>query len=127
MARPVCQFLLNHWTPDLYFPFLTWRRGPKRISWLAAIAGAFVGTYSHFFLGSIMHSDMQPPAPFSDANALLHVISVGSLHLVCVLEGVGDALVLFAIFILRRGPHVNRRAYCQVHRSHGSFAASMAP
>lgn len=107
VGRPVCQFLLNYWTPDPYSPFLNGLRGPKRISWPAAIAGAFVGTYSHVFLDSIMHSDLQPFAPFSDVNALLHVISVGSLHLVCVVGGVVGALVLFAVFILRRGAHVD--------------------
>jgi membrane-bound metal-dependent hydrolase YbcI (DUF457 family) len=110
VGRPVCQSLLNYWTPDPHSPFLNWLRGPNPISWPAAIAGAFVGTYSHVFLDSIMHSDMQPLAPFSGANALLHVISVGSLHLVCVLGGVIGALVVFAAFILRRGAHVDRQA-----------------
>jgi hypothetical protein len=110
VGRPVCQFLLNYWPPDPYSPFLNWLRGPKVISWPASIAGAFVGTYSHVFLDSVMHSDMQPLSPFSEANALLHVISVDSLHLVCILAGVVGALVLFAIFILRRGAHVDRQA-----------------
>ena len=110
IGRPVCQFFLNFWTPDPYSPFLNWLRGPKLISWPAAIAGAFVGTYSHVFLDSIMHSDMQPLTPLSEANVLLHVISVGSLHFVCVLSGALGALLLFAVFILRRGAHVDRQA-----------------
>jgi hypothetical protein len=110
VGRPVCQFFLNYWTPDPYSAFLNWLRGPKLISWPAAIAGAFVGTYSHVFLDSIMHSDMQPLAPLAEANALLHVISVDLLHLVCVLSGVLGALFLFAVFILRRGAHVDRQA-----------------
>lgn len=56
-----------------------------------------------------MHSDLQPLAPFSDTNALLHVISVDSLQLVCVLGGVVGALGLIAVFILRRGAHVERQ------------------
>lgn len=109
IGRPICQFLLNYWTPDSYSTVLNWLRGPKLISWPAAIAGAFVGTYSHVVLDSIMHSDMQPLAPFSSANALLHVISVGSLHFGCVLSGVLGALVLFGVFILRRGAHGDRQ------------------
>lgn len=110
VGRPVCQFFLNFLTPDPYSPFLNWLRGPTLISWPAAIAGAFVGTYSHVFLDSIMHSDMRPLAPVSEANMLLHAISVGSLHLVCVLSGALGALLLFAVFILRRGAHVDRQA-----------------
>jgi hypothetical protein len=110
IGRPVCQFLLNRWAPDPSPRFLKWLRGPKLISWPAAIAGAFLGTYSHVFLDSIMHSDMQPLAPLSDANALLHVISVAGLHLFCVLSGVLGALLMFAVFLLRRGAGVDRQA-----------------
>jgi len=110
VGRPVCQFLLNHWTPDPYSPFLNWLRGPKLISWPAAITGAFVGTYSHVFLDGIMHSDMQPFAPLSDANPLLHVISAGGLHLLCVLSGGLGALLMFAVFLMRGGARVDRQA-----------------
>jgi len=101
---------LNYWTPDPYSPFMNWLRGPKLISWPAAIADAFVGTYSHVFLDSIMHSDMQPLAPLSEVNGLLHVISVGALHLLCVLCGVFGALLMFAMFLVRRGAHADREA-----------------
>jgi hypothetical protein len=110
VGRPFCQFLLSYWTSERYSPFLNWLRGPNLLSWPAAIAGAIVGTSSHVFLDSIMHSDMQPLAPLSEANALLRVISVGSLHLVCVLSGVFGALILLAVFIFRRGAHVDRQA-----------------
>lgn len=52
-GRPLCQFLLTYWAPSPDSRFLQWLRGPKVISWPAAIAGAFVGTYSHVFLDSI--------------------------------------------------------------------------
>jgi hypothetical protein len=101
-GRPVCQFFLNHWSPDRSSTFWTWLRGPRAISWPAAIAGAFAGTYSHVFLDSIMHSDMQPLAPLSGANGLLHVISVGGLHLLCMLGGVLGALLMLAVFLIGR-------------------------
>ena len=110
VGRPICQLFLNHWSPDSSSPFMNWLRGPKLISWPAAIAGAFVGTYSHVFLDSIMHSDMQPLAPLSEVNGLLHVISVGGLHLLCVLCGVFGALLMFATFFVRRGAHVDRES-----------------
>lgn len=110
VGRPVCQLLLNYWRRDPRFPFLTWLRGPTLISWRATIAGAFVGTYSHVFLDSIMHSDMQPFAPVSNANSLIHVISVDELHVLCVLGGALGALLVFAVFLVRRGTRVDRRA-----------------
>lgn len=73
------------------------------------MAGAFVGTYSHVFLDSIMHSDMQPLAPLSEANGLLHVISVEGLHLLCGLAGVLGALLMFALFLVRRRAHIDRQ------------------
>jgi len=84
--------------------------GATLIGLVSAVAGAFVGTYSHVFLDSIMHSDLQPLAPLSEVNGLLHVISVGALHLLCVLCGVCGALLMFAMFFVRRGAHVDREA-----------------
>jgi membrane-bound metal-dependent hydrolase YbcI (DUF457 family) len=102
VGRPVCQFFLNFWTPDESTPFLYWLRGPQRISWSAAIAGAFVGTYSHIILDSIMHADMQPFAPLSESNALLHLVSVARLHAICLFSGLLGAVLIFLVFALRR-------------------------
>jgi hypothetical protein len=57
---------------------------PARIGFGAAAFGAFAGVYSHVLLDSVMHGDMRPLAPFSDANPLLRVISLDSLHALCV-------------------------------------------
>jgi membrane-bound metal-dependent hydrolase YbcI (DUF457 family) len=54
--------------------------------------GAFIGTFSHVALDSVMHQDIRPFAPFSAANPLLHVVPVGTLHWICLLAaavGVG--------------------------------------
>lgn len=65
------------------------------ISWTASISGAFIGTFSHVCLDAIMHSDMMPGFPFSTSNALLGMISVESLHTICVgLAGLGTMVVL---------------------------------
>jgi hypothetical protein len=102
VGRPICQALLDRWAPEPDAAFETWLRGPKLISWPAALVGAFVGTYSHVFLDSIMHSDMQPLAPFSGANALLGLIAPGVLHVGCVLSGVLGVLLLGTAFLRRR-------------------------
>jgi Domain of unknown function (DUF4184) len=110
IGRPVCQFLLNFWAPNPNSSFLTWLRGPQAISWPAAIVGAFVGTYSHVFLDSIMHADIRPFAPWSDSNLLLHAISVKNLHLACVLSGVLGALLMLAVYCVRRPVSRDRHA-----------------
>ena len=102
VGRPICQALLDRWAPDAQAAFETWLRGPERISWPAAVVGALVGTYSHVLLDSIMHSDLQPLAPFPGANALLAVVSSGALHVGCLLSGVLGVLVGVTVFIRRR-------------------------
>jgi hypothetical protein len=108
VGRPVCQFLLRFWNPDPASLFLNWIPAPKTIPWSAAAVGAFVGTYSHVFLDSVMHSDMRPLAPLSDANALLHVITVEWLHLACVISGALGVLLLFALSRVRAAPAAPR-------------------
>ena len=49
--------------------------------------GAMIGVYSHIALDSLMHADIRPLAPFSDANPLLHAVSLGALHASCVAAG----------------------------------------
>ena len=68
---------------------------------LPIVIGAGLGTYSHLILDGIMHSDMAPFAPFTQANPLLGAISLGTLHLTCVAAGV-FGLVVVALRSTRR-------------------------
>ena len=61
--------------------------------------GAAFGVYSHVFLDSIMHSDVKPFAPFSEANPLLQSISVAELHIGCVIAGVFGLMALFTLWV----------------------------
>jgi hypothetical protein len=88
IGRPVCrQLLLLIQRRTGGESFFDWLFRSPAISWPAAISGAFIGTYSHVFLDSIMHADMQPYAPFSNSNGLLGMISFENLHLLCVVLG----------------------------------------
>lgn len=74
---------------------------PNPFSWQslsvpAAALGAAAGAYSHIVLDSVMHSDITPFAPFSDANALFRVISLAALHWFC-LGSVAVALLILGI------------------------------
>ena len=57
------------------------------IRWWVAILSAFIGSYSHVLLDSIMHSDVEPFAPYSLANPWLGIISVEALHQFCLYSG----------------------------------------
>ena len=81
-GKPISEFVLKL----LQYPW------PK-ISWAAAAFGAFSGTFSHLFFDAIMHSDMSPWAPLSDSNGLLGVISLSTLHILCVVLGLIGALL----------------------------------
>ncbi|MEJ2330800.1 MAG: hypothetical protein P8Z33_13300 [Gammaproteobacteria bacterium] len=53
------------------------------IRWPVAFVSAFVGTYSHVLLDSVMHADVQPFAPLSTANGLLNFVSPEALQWMC--------------------------------------------
>jgi membrane-bound metal-dependent hydrolase YbcI (DUF457 family) len=60
----------------------------------AVVLGAVVGAYSHVLLDSIMHRDIRPLAPFSDANPLLGARSLSALHWSCLVLGLAGALTV---------------------------------
>jgi len=70
-------------------------------TWLAAFSGALVGTFSHIIFDAVMHSDMRPWWPLSNANGLLHIISIERLHLVCVALGGLGVLTISGKALLR--------------------------
>ena len=75
------------------------------LTWRAAFAGAFIGTYSHVLLDAVMHSDMNPWWPLAAGNGLLGLIPLGLLHQVC--AGVGAvSAVLIALAARRRAGKV---------------------
>lgn len=68
--------------------------GWKQLTLRQVAIGAALGSTSHVLLDSAMHGDLRPLAPFSDANPLLRLVSLGTLHGSCVIAGVlGIAIV----------------------------------
>jgi membrane-bound metal-dependent hydrolase YbcI (DUF457 family) len=61
--------------------------GWRSLSVQAVAIGALLGTYSHILLDGIMHPDVRPFAPWNDLNPFYALISVGWLHLACLLAG----------------------------------------
>lgn len=102
LAPPLCEWILKHWNRELEYHGLQWLRSPAPITRAAAASGAFVGTYSHVLLDSIMHADMLPLRPWSDGNALLRLLSIDALYLACFVAGVVGVLLWLALARLRR-------------------------
>jgi membrane-bound metal-dependent hydrolase YbcI (DUF457 family) len=86
--------LLAFVTSALIWGVLQWRsldtvRGAQP-SWplVASLLGtSLFATWSHVVLDAIMHRDVRPFWPLSDANPLLSLVGVGVLHLACLVLG----------------------------------------
>jgi hypothetical protein len=93
-GRPVWQAGLRWWQARFPTPRTAVFGRSRPLPWSVAFASAFLGTYSHVFLDSVMHRDMMPFSPFAASNPMLHAISVSSLHQLCLALGVVGALLL---------------------------------
>lgn len=79
--------------------FATHLRLPNPFRWqklglLPVAIGATAGSYSHVVLDSLMHRDITPFAPFSNANPLLQAVSLSTLHWSCLVAGIVAVFVL---------------------------------
>ena len=73
------------------------------ISWKVAFASAFIGTYSHVFIDSFMHSDMKPFYPFSQQNFFVGLVDIDTLHVLCLASAVIGAAGFYLVQRLRKG------------------------
>jgi membrane-bound metal-dependent hydrolase YbcI (DUF457 family) len=73
-------------------PFKRYFPSNDHISVTSATVGAFIGTYSHVFLDSIMHADVEPFSPFSTQSPLYHIVSLFTLHALCIALGLFGTL-----------------------------------
>lgn len=84
VGRPICYHLSNF--GNMIFKSLPIDN--VKIATPALVLSAFVGTYSHVFLDSMMHRDLLPFFPWTHSNELLYIISYEQLHLFCLLVGI---------------------------------------
>ncbi len=70
---------------------------PIHISWTVSFASAFVGCFSHVFLDSIMHADVEPFFPITLQNDLIGIISVQALHKFCLYSGLLGVALFYGI------------------------------
>jgi hypothetical protein len=62
---------------------------------IAVVSGIFGGIF-HSVLDGIMHADIRPFRPFTQANPLYGLVSVEILYLFCIITGVLGAALLLA-------------------------------
>ena len=92
VAATIAAFFTARWVsrmvrlPDLF----EWQQLALR----GVLVGSALGGYSHIALDSVMHSDIRPLAPFSDANALYLRIGISELHWWCFVAGIVGLVIL---------------------------------
>jgi membrane-bound metal-dependent hydrolase YbcI (DUF457 family) len=67
------------------------------IIWTVALSSAFIGSYSHVILDGIMHTDVEPFYPFTLFNVFHGLISVQTLHKLCLYSGLLGAGVYYGV------------------------------
>jgi hypothetical protein len=83
----LCRWFASRlWLPNLF----QW----QSLGLLAVGLGAAIGTYSHIVLDRVMHTNITPFAPFSEAYPLFRAISLSALHWFCLGSGVAALVVL---------------------------------
>jgi hypothetical protein len=87
VGRPLCQLVLRAWMRWREAPFQQFFPASNRISWMSAITGAFIGTYSHVFLDSITHRDVEPFRPFRFGNPFYSELGAFAVHISCIILG----------------------------------------
>lgn len=100
-GRPVCAWALRLWNSRLSEVQARWLRVEPRIDALPAATGVLIGGWSHVLLDSLMHSDVEPLAPFAPGNSLLQLVTLLQLELICVVSGVLGVAILVATAALR--------------------------
>jgi len=73
------------------------KENPISIAWWVVFLSAFIGSFSHVLLDSIMHSDVEPFFPITLNNQFLGLISVSILHKVCLYSGLVGAAIYYGI------------------------------
>lgn len=88
VAPGICNYLLAKWNKEVIYykrPGLL-HSGP--VSKTAVVMGAFFGTLSHVLLDSLIHHDIHPLSPFSQANPFMDLITHDGVYQACTIVGV---------------------------------------
>ena len=70
---------------------------PILIIWRVAFLSAFIGSFSHVLLDSIMHTDVEPFYPLTLVNSFHGLVSISTLHKICMYSGLVGAAIYYAV------------------------------
>lgn len=102
IAPWLCRPLLRRWNHEVRHYRLPWLCEGERWRPRTVVLSALAGTLSHVVLDSVMHLDITPWAPWSNANGLYAVMPLWALHLLCVAGMAFGAAGWVALRWLRR-------------------------
>ncbi len=105
IAPSVCNYLLTKWNKEVTHYKLTWLQHSGPVQKNAVIAGAIFGTLSHVLLDSLMHHDIRPLSPFSQANPFLGLVTHDGIYRACMIASVLGVIGWFAIKQAGGSPH----------------------
>lgn len=102
LGRPVCERLLEGWNEMLDFRGGHWFRVNSRIGLGCALVSAAIGVYVHAILDGLMHTDVQPWAPFAGGNPFVGLMSIYAIHLLCTGLGLFGLIGLMGVWFWNR-------------------------
>lgn len=70
---------------------------PIKLLWTICFVSAFIGSFSHVLLDSIMHSDVEPFYPVNLSNQLHGLVLISTLHKFCLYSGLIGAAIYYAV------------------------------
>lgn len=88
IAPSICNYLQTKWNKEVIYYKQPWLVHSVPVSKSAVAIGAFFGTLSHVVLDSLMHHDIHPLIPFSNANPFMGLIIHDGVYQACMIMGV---------------------------------------
>jgi hypothetical protein len=76
---------------------------PPDFGWRQCLIGGLLGGATHPLLDGVMHADVRPFLPFAAGNPYLGWLSLGTVHLLCILAGL-IGLALLGLRAAAKGP-----------------------
>lgn len=102
IGKPVGELWIRLWNKTISPGHHSRLHSNGTITFKAAVIAAFVGSFSHVLLDSIMHSDVHPLSPWSEHNAMLGTINLLMLHFGLIVLGTVGAFWLILMVLANR-------------------------
>lgn len=88
IAPVLCNGFLAKWSKEVISYKMPGLAHSSSVSRSAVILGAFFGTWSHVVLDSLIHHDIHPLSPFSQANPFMGMMAHDVVYQACTIAGV---------------------------------------